>query len=239
MSSKRKKELARERQAQEEAARLFGKHVSRDKAYLLMGATTLACAMPMLLGMRLWDEVPDLVPTGLKLASGVDDSLPRGIVVFGMAGLMCILNLICHVQLWNNQKKMTLPKAPVRIVGRWGFPFLSVIFCSGLILQSAGRPFGLPFISQALLGLLLMYLGGHMWDCPKDSKLALRFSFTERGDSWQKVHRFAGWTWLIAGLLVLAFLMTEAVPPLAVVALILAAVAAPFVYGVLRPTKLT
>ena len=240
MSSKKKKELALEREAQQEAARLFGKHVSRDKAYLLMAVTTIACALPMALGLRLWDALPEIVPTGLILATtGEDDSLPRYMVVFGLPGLMVVLNLICHGQLWYNQQRMTLPKTPVRLLGRWGFPFLSVIFCSGMILRSADQPFGLRFITPCLLGLGLLYLGGHMWDCPKSSKLALRLPAAQRGNGWQKIHRFAGWTWLIAGLAVLALTMTDAVPGLYVAALAVLAGAAPFIYGYALPTKLT
>ena len=239
MSSKKKKELARERLVQEEAARLFGKHVSRNKAYLLMAVTTVACALPMLLGVRYWDALPQIVPTGLILPTGEDDSLPRFMVVFGLPGFMCILNLICHAQLWYNQQRMTLPKAPVRLLGRWGFPFLSVIFCSGMILRSSDGQFDLRFITPCVLGLALLYLGGHMWDCPKDSKLALRMPAAERGDGWQKIHRFAGWTWLAAGLAVLALTMTGAVPGIYVAGLAVLAGAAPFVYGCSPSTRLT
>lgn len=239
MSSKKNKQQAADRQVQEEAARLFGKHVSRNKAYLLMVVTVVACALPMLLGLRYWDALPEIVPTGLILSSGEDDSLPRSIVVFGLPGLMCILDLICHGQLWYNQQRMTLPKAPVRLLGRWGFPFLSVIFCSGMILHAANQPFGLGFITPCVLGLALLYLGGHMWDCPKDAKLALRLPAASRGDGWQKIHRFAGWTWLAAGLVVLALTMTGIVPSLYIAALAILAGAAPFVYGLALSTQLT
>ena len=159
MSSKTKKRQAMDRQAEMEAARLFGKHVTRDKAILLAVVTTVACALPAVLGLRLWEQMPPIVPTGLILSDGRDDSLPRYMVVFGLPGLMVVLNLICHGQLWYNQQRMTLPKAPVRLLGRWGFPFLSVIFCSGMILRSSDGQFDLRFITPCVLGLALLMLG--------------------------------------------------------------------------------
>lgn len=231
--SSRKKYQMMDRKAEMEAARLFGKHVTREKAYLLAAVTTAACAMPMVLGLRLWQAIPELVETGLILASGQDDSLPRYMVVFGLPGLMCVLNLICHGQLLYNQDRMTVPKAPVRLVGRWGFPVLSVIFCSCMTLQSAGQPIGLPFLAGCILGLALLILGGHMWDCPQSSKLALRFSFTRNDRDWRAVHRFAGWVWLAAGLGVILAAMTMT-GGLVTAAVVLAAGCAPFVYGTVR-----
>lgn len=98
----------------------------------------------------------------------------------------------------------------MRLVGRWGFPILSVIFCSGLIFQSAGqKALQLSFVTPCVLGLLLLLLGSHMFDCSMDSKLALRFSGLESNPPlWKAVHRFAGWTWMLAGLAVIACAMT-------------------------------
>ena len=64
------------------------------------------------------------------------------------------------------------------------------------------------FYTPCVLGLLLMYLGSHMFDCPEDAKLALRFSFTANDPAlWKEVHRFAGWLWMLAGLAVEACTM--------------------------------
>ena len=75
-----------------------------------------------------------------------------------------------------------------------------------MIMQSVGsQALTLPFVTPCVLGLALMMLGAHMWDCPKDAKLALRFGGVEENDAaWKALHRFAGWLWLAVGLLVAA-----------------------------------
>ena len=55
-----------------ESVKLFGKHVSREKGRALLAATMLACALPMLLGIRLWDQIPEIVPSGLIGVDGQD-----------------------------------------------------------------------------------------------------------------------------------------------------------------------
>lgn len=240
MSNKKKKKLpGMTREMEMESARMFGKHVTKEKAILLLVVTMLACAMPIQVGIRMWDQIPEIVETGLIGMDGKDDSLPRAAVVFLVPGLMCLLNLICHGQLWFNQKRMTLPNTPVRVLGRWGFPVISVLFCSGLMLESAGSGLALPFLVPCVLGLVLLMLGGHMWDCPRDSKVALRFSFTEGNEqAWREVHRFASWLWSIGGLLVLeATMLTDGANMMAPL-LGLALLVVPVIYGYLRSGRL-
>lgn len=241
MSTKtKKKKTAEELMIEREGARMFGKHVSKQKGIVLLVVTLIACALPMVLGIRLWNEIPEVVPTGLIGMDGKDDSLPRAAVVFALPGLMCLLDLICHGQLYGYQKRMAVPPAKFRLVGRWGFPVISVLFCSGMILESAGRQaLSLPFVTPCVLGLLLMILGAHMWDCPRDAKIALRFSFTENSEpAWKAVHRFAGWLWLTAGLLVVAGTMAASTSTIVTAVLVLAALAAPVVYGQSMRNKL-
>ena len=152
-----KKKTEEERMIEAEGAKIFGKHVSKEKGRGLLVASLLACALPMVLGARMWDKIPEIVPSGLIGMDGKDDSIPRWMVAFGLPGLMCLLDLIAHMQLLINQKNMTLPKPAVRLVGRWGFPIISVIFCSGMIMQSVGeQALTLPFVTPCVLGLVVI-----------------------------------------------------------------------------------
>ena len=193
---------------QTEAARLFGKHVSKQKGFLLFAVTSIACLLPIILGIRFWEQIPEIVETGLIGTSGKDDSLPRAVLVFGIPGLMWLLNLICHAQLALYQRRMMLPPAPVRLLGRWGFPILSTLFASGAILEGAGLSFTAPFAVSCISGLFLLLLGSHVFDCGRDTAVALHLSFIEKNDTvWRTTHRIAGVMWLIAGLLLLLYTM--------------------------------
>ena len=236
---KKKQKTAAQRELDAEGARMFGKHVSKEKGRILLGMTLLACAAPMILGARMWHRIPEIVPSGIIGANGQDDSIPRWMVAFGLPGLMCLLDFLAHFQLQSHQRRKLVPPPHVRLVGRWGFPILSVIFCSGMIRQSIGlKPLAPAFVAPCVLGLLLMLLGTQMFDCPRDARLSLRFSFTECDEeSWKAVHRFAALCWLTAGLLVIAATMLT--DQVALIAAVLAplSLAAPLAYGFLRNGK--
>lgn len=224
-----------------QSAKMFGKHASKEKRTVLLIATLLACAAPMLLGARMWNQIPEIVPSGLIGSNGQDDSIPRWMVAFGLAGLMCLLNFLSHFQLKRFQGKMSLPPVHVRLMGRWGFPILSVIFCTGMIRQSVGgQPLPLGAVAHNVLGLLLMLLGAHMYECPRDARIALRLPVVQNSDSsWNAVHKFAGLCWLAAGLVIIILSMiSQMLSPLTAV-LALGALAAPVIYAYTRPKEPT
>lgn len=217
---------------EKKAAALLGKQISEEKQRMLLVVSLVACALPMLLGARLWSSIPETVHTGLIGTDGTDDSIPRIMVAFGLPGLMCLLNLIAHFMLRFNQKHQTMPSRASRLVGRWGFPIISVVFCSGMILEATGAELSLPFATPCVLGIALMLLGSHVWDCKEDAKIALRTADTRANPIlFKTVNRFAGWVWMLIGLGVIAGVMLTASSTIFTAVLIIVALAAPFIYA--------
>lgn len=231
--SNHKKKSPIDRDIEIQGAKHFGMHASKEKRRLLLVVTLIACAAPMLMGLRLWDAIPEVYETGLVTAEGKDDSLPRWAIVFVIPGLMCLLNFLCHNQLRMSQARMVLPKTYFRLVGRWGFPVISVLFVGGFIRETAAlRPLAMTYLVPAVLGLGLMLLGSHMYECKEGSFVSLDFAFLH-GDSalWQDVHRFASRLWLAVGLVVVLLAqMSETVGMAASVAVFLA-LPVPYLYG--------
>lgn len=233
MSSKKKNAAQMDRNVEIQGAKMFGKHVSDKKGKLLLIMTLLACAAPMLQGLRLWDAIPEIYETGLIGANGEDDSLPRWAIVFVVPGLMCLLNFLCHNQLRLSQKKMVLPKAHFRLVGRWGFPIISVLFAGGLVREAAGlQALAMTYLTPCVMGLGLMILGAQMYECKENALISLNFSFLQnnpilRGD----VHQFAAWAWLVVGLAAIVMAQVSDLSGMIACLAALAALAAPWFYG--------
>jgi len=194
------------REQEREASRYFGRHVTPVKAAVSLCFALLTAASPMLLGLHLWKQIPEIVETGLTAINGEDDSIPRAVLVFGLPGLMCVLTLISHGQLWLHQKAERLPPTPIRITGRWSIPVISVLLCSFWLARAAGEATEFSSFLPCLLALLLILLGAHFFDCPRDSQIAFRFpSILHWETPWRKTHRLAGVCWMLAGLQLLVF----------------------------------
>lgn len=201
---KKKSPYGLTRDQEQAASRFFGRHVSGAKALVCVIAASLCCALPMLLGLRLWEKIPPLVETGLITADGRDDSLPRAVLVFGLPGLFALLSLICHGQLWLHQKTGRIPPTPVRLLGRWTLPVLSVLLNSFWILRAADENADAAFFLPSVLGLLLLLTGAHFFDCKRESRAAFHLKCIEYKEAaWRGTHRAAGLAWMAAGLLLL------------------------------------
>ena len=234
MSNKKKKNAVQiDRDVEIRGAKIFGKHVSEEKGRVLLIMTLLACAAPMLQGLRLWDAIPEIYETGLIGANGEDDSLPRWAVVFLIPGLMCLLNFLCHNQLRMSQKKMVLPKAHFRLVGRWGFPIISVLFAGGLVREAAGlQALAMTYLTPCVLGLGLMILGAQMYECKEGALISLNFSFLQNNPILRKeVHQFAAWAWLVVGLGTIILAQISDLSGMIACAVVLVALLLPWLYG--------
>ena len=228
-----KKDLGDMRQLEMEGAKLFGKHVSKEKAAVLLVLSLAVCALPMVMGLRLLDQMPELIPSGMLKRNGEADSFPRWVAAFGQPAFLCLLNLITHVQLWIHQTKMVPPPGLPRVLGRWGIPVFSMLYCSFMVQTAVGQVVTDEFWLSCLAGLALLILGSHMWECPKEARVALRFPVTEKSpEAWKKMHGFAGWLWMAAGLVLLAALTLSFGTVWLQAAALLVSLASPAVFGV-------
>lgn len=232
MSKKNNQPLI-DRDVEIQGAKTFGKHVSREKGRALLIVSLLACAAPAVMGVRLWASIPALYETGIITAGGQDDSLPRWAVVFLIPGLMCLLNFLCHYRLLVSQRQMVLPKVYFRLVGRWGFPIISVLFAGGLIREAASlTPLPMTYLTPAALGLGMMILGAQMYDCKEDAVLALPYAFLRDDPALHRtVHRFAAHVWLAVGLVAVIAAQLGEMAGLVGCVLALLSLPAPWFYG--------
>ena len=152
-----------DRKTERAVAAQLGKHVPPEAGIILLAFTTAACAAPVLLGLRLWNEIPLAMETGLVNFSGEPDLLPRWALVFLVPGLFLALNAINHLQLRKFQRQEKVPPRHTLFMGRWGFPIIGLAVCSWLIPNAAGREnMIIPADAAWLLGLGVMFYGGKL-----------------------------------------------------------------------------
>lgn len=235
---KKQQQTKEQRELERQSAAVLGRHVSGEKGTLLLVFTALACLAPMALGLRMWNSIPEIVPTGLTNMNGEDDPMPRWALVFLLPGLFLTLDIINHVQLRRFQTMERVPPRYTRLMGRWGFPLAGLLICAWAIPSGAAQGGMTPTLLALWgAGLLVMLAGGHFLDCPRDARFSLGgLPGMDDPASWRDVHRFAGLCCLTAGLLML---FVAALRPVygALAALVLLAGLLPPAYAMLRSKK--
>ena len=234
--STNKRPTDEQRRLEADLSDVLGRHVSERKGQLLLFFTALVCMIPTALGLRLWNSIPAIIETGLVGPGGEDDSLPRWALVFLIPGLFCLLNVINHLQLRRFQTLRRVPPRHTRLLGRWGFPLVDLLLCAWMIPASAARrELTGPTAALWVLGWAVMVLGGALWDCPQDSRLALPFPACRKSaENFRAIHCAASVSALTASALLAlsAALFPAAQGGAAAAALLLsAAILAPFLYA--------
>ena len=140
--------------------------LSGPNGKLLLAAALAICALPILLGLRLWSSLPKQIPSGFTGPSGIEDTISRWVVVFGFPVLMCVMDLVAYWELSVANRRKGPPAIPMRLLGRWGFPAMSAVFCAGMILEGAGKGLTPPYLLPAVSGLLLLVLASYILDTP-------------------------------------------------------------------------
>lgn len=224
-----KKEMTREQEMQ--MAKLLGKHVSPRKAMILLVLTSIACMLPAFLGLGLYNSIPEQVSTGIVNWKGVEDMLPRPVLVFGIPGLCLLLNLIIHGQLFLAQKAGVVPKGMMRLFGRWGMSVICTAVALPYIYRASGTTVPSGAAPAAAAGLILSILGTYFLECEDDAFITRMFSYTGRtGEERAPLHRFTSVFWMSAGFLFLVFsVLRISFPPMVFVTC--AAVIVPFAAG--------
>jgi hypothetical protein len=140
--------------------------------------------------------------------------MPRAVLVFGVPGLMAVLNFVCHAQLWLHQKTERLPPMSIRLIGRWGVPIAATLLCPFWLLRAAGQAVSVRWYLPCLLALLLLLVGAHFLDLKRGAREGIRLRcILYKEDAWRRTHTLAGISWMLAGLLLLALVYgLEALP---------------------------
>lgn len=174
--------------------------------------TSLIILLPMLVGLALWNRLPDELPTHWGLG---DDPNGWSSKAFSVAGLPLII-LACHwLCIWamgrdkqnqgHNRKLLNL----ILLI----FPIVSLV--SGLLVYGTALELELNVSAwmMVLLGALFVALGNYLPKCRQNSTLGIKLKWTLYSEeNWNRTHRFGGKVWVLGGLLfmVLAFLPEKA-----------------------------
>lgn len=198
------------------ASKFFGKHVTPLKAIVLFIVAVLIAAMPIIIGIHHYDAIPETVLTGIVDASGKDDSMPRPVLVYGIPALFTVLTIICHAQLWIHQKLQRVPKASIRLLGRWVMPVISLFLCTWIEHSAAGVTHSRAFILSCFIGAAFILVGAQVFDSKASSFFALNFEYVKRNEITRRIsHRIVGGAFLLSGIIILLPMMFTDVPVVA------------------------
>ncbi len=176
--------------------------IKKSKWLLLI--TSIVTLLPIIVGLVLWNELPEQVATHFDINGQADGWSSKTMAVFFLPMLMLIVHWLCAFTTAIDPKKQNISKKVYGVV-LWICPFASVIVGVAIYSPYLGVEIDVLLAVNLMIAILFIVLGNYMPKSKRNYTIGYKISWAlEDEDNWNKTHRFAGWLWVVGGLVLLA-----------------------------------
>ena len=181
----------------------------KNKKYWLI--TSTITLLPMVAGLLLWDRLPDSMPIHFGIDGAADGWSGKGFAVFGLPLLMLAFHGILFAATKLDKQNRGHNEKVLNLVGLL-FPAMSIFLSTLIYTASMQIKLDLGHILLPLLGLFFILIGNWMPKVKQNTTMGIKLRWTLYSEeNWNKTHRFAGWCWVLGGIVfcVMGFLSSK------------------------------
>lgn len=166
--------------------------------------TSLIILIPIVIGLILWDKLPDQVPVHWNMSGEVDDYATKTQAVFLMPLVLVAFQWICVLGTSLDPKKQNINDKMFTLV-LWIIPIISLL-CNSMVYATAlGHKVSVEIIMPLFMGALFIIIGNYLPKCKQSYTMGIKLPWTlDDEENWNKTHRMAGFLWVIGGIIVMA-----------------------------------
>lgn len=187
--------------------------------------TCLICLLPILLGIILWNKLPDEIAIHFDINNTPDNFSSKGFAVFALPFLMMLLQIICCIINDINAYKHGERKK-FEYATKWIIPIMSVILQSTILCYAIGLQLDIRRIAITIVGIIFLLIGNYL---PKFDYIKNYDSDTDKA---KKINRFIGFESVIMGILAIITLFLPPVASVVWIILLIPYAIISIVYGI-------
>jgi len=166
--------------------------------------TCVVCLLPILLGLALWDRLPDTMAIHFDINNNPDNFASKGFVVFGLPVLMVALQIFCcfvnDINAYKHGERKKFERAT-----KWIIPVMTVVLQIVTLGYGLGWKLDIRRIVAIIVGLLFLLVGNYL---PKFDYIK---NYDIDAEKARRINRFIGFETVLMGLL---FLISIFFPPI-------------------------
>ena len=163
--------------------------------------STILCLLPIVLGLVLYESLPDEIAIHFDSAGRPDNYLPKALAVFGLPVLLAAINVYLHFRL-NSDPRRENASASLKAASRWALPLIALVLMPVTLFMAMGSPLPVVMVAKAMAGLVIAVCGNYLPKCRRNFTVGIRLPWTLASDeNWRRTHRFAGFVWVTGGLI--------------------------------------
>ena len=166
--------------------------------------TSIILLIPMLIGLLLWNKLPDQIPTHWNIDGEIDGWSSKAFAVFALPALLLVLHWICIIASAADPGSKAYPAKMLTLV-LWICPVIGLVLSSLVYATALGYPLNVEVIMPLLVGLMFLIVGNLLPKCRQSYTMGIKLPWTlSNEENWNKTHRFGGKVWVVGGIITMA-----------------------------------
>lgn len=179
--------------------------MNRKKAILL---TSLLVLIPMIVGLILWNKLPEKIPVHFNSAGEADNYASKAFAVFFIPLFLWAMHLLTGFITLADPKKQNISDKVFLLV-LYIVPAAAVFSTFVMYTKALGLQVSINMIGNLFLGIVFLVVGNYLPKTRQNYTIGIKIPWALNDvENWNKTHHFAGIVWIICGvvLIINAFL---------------------------------
>ena len=193
--------------------------------------TSILTLLPILIGVVCWKRLPDSMATHFGLDNEANGFSSKAIAVFGLPVFLLALQWFAAFVTSRDPKNQNISPKMFTIV-LWIVPIISLYTAAMIYPYNLGYHMDISLAAELLMGVLFIVIGNYLPKARQNYTIGIRIPWTlANEENWNRTHRFAGYLWLVCGILIVVLTLCGVLRLSWMIIAIAAATLAPCVYS--------
>lgn len=173
------------------------------KNWKVLLITSIAILLPIAVGLILWDQLPEQIPSHWNAAGEVDGWSSKPFAVFAMPLILLAVQWLCVAATFADPKRASHASKILHLVF-WIIPVLSAVLHAVTYAVALGKEVRMEVVMPVFMGLLFAIIGNYLPKCKQNYTIGIKIPWTlSSEENWNRTHRFAGRLWVVCGIVII------------------------------------
>ena len=165
--------------------------------------SSLVLRIPAIVGLLLWKQLPDPMPTHWGINGEVDGWSSKAFSVFGLPAIMLVMQWVCLFACLADPKRRNYNPKMMKFC-LWICPAIGLILSCMVYPAAMGYSIPVEVIMPLLVGVMFIVVGNLLPKCRQTYTMGIKLPWTLASEeNWNATHRFGGKVWVIGGIVTL------------------------------------
>lgn len=163
--------------------------------------TSVFILAPIVVGIFLWDKLPAEMATHFDSNGKPDGWSSKEFTVFGMPLFLLAVHWFCVAFTGVDPKNKNISDKMIALV-LWICPVISIFGCGSTYLYAIDNSVNTTAMGTLLMGCIFLVIGNYMPKMKQSYTIGIKLPWTlDSEENWYRTHRFAGYTFMIGGVI--------------------------------------